>query len=72
MRRGKTVCGCYEPSQPGGYDRKTRRVRGLSCGDTRVWLELEVRRIDCRACGKVKTERVDFLPGNLFYTQRFA
>jgi len=27
----------------------------LSCGDTRVWLAFEVRRIDCRTCGKVKT-----------------
>jgi len=33
---------------------------------------LEVRRIDCRACGKIKTEHFDFLTGNPFYTQRFA
>ena len=38
----------------GWYDRKVRRVRDLSCGDTRIFLELEVRRIDCRRCGKVK------------------
>ena len=34
----------------GWYDRKVRRVRDLSCGDTRIYLELEVRRIDCRRC----------------------
>ena len=28
----------------GWYDRTVRRVRDLSCGDTRVYLELEVRR----------------------------
>jgi transposase len=47
-------------------------VRDLSCGDTRVWLALEVRRVRCTACGKVKTERLDFLADNPFYTKRFA
>ena len=36
-------------------------MRDLSCGDTRVWLAFEVRRIDCRTCGTVKTERLDWL-----------
>ena len=45
----------------GWYDRKVRRVRDLSCGDTRIYLELEVRRVDCRRCGTVKRERLDFL-----------
>jgi transposase len=56
----------------GWYDRKVRRVRDLSCGDTRIYLELEVRRIDCRRCGKVKRERLDFLADNPLYTKRFA
>lgn len=47
-------------------------MRDLSCGDTRVWLDLEVRRVDCRRCGKVKTELLDFLADNPFYTKRFA
>lgn len=54
------------------YDRKVRRIRDLSCGDTRVYLELEVRRMNCKGCGKVKTERFDFLADNPFYTKRFA
>src|SRR5271163_4186779 len=58
--------------QMGWYDRKARRVRDLSCGDTRIFLELEVRRIDCRRCGKVKSERLDFLADNPLYTKRFA
>ena len=53
----------------GWYDRK---VRDLSCGDTRIYLELEVRRIDCRHCGQVKRERLDFLADNPLYTKRFA
>jgi transposase len=56
----------------GWYDRKVRRVRDLSCGDTRIFLELEVRRIDCRRCGKVKRERLDFLADNPLYSKRFA
>ena len=56
----------------GWYDRKVRRVRDLSCGDTRIFLELEVRRLDCRHCGKVKSERLDFLADNPLYTKRFA
>jgi len=56
----------------GWYDRKVRRVRDLSCGDTRIFLELEVRRVDCRRCGKVKRERLAFLADNPLYTKRFA
>ena len=58
--------------QRGWYDRKTRRVRDLSCGDTRVYLDVEVRRVACRACGKVKQERLDWLAGHPLYTRRFA
>ena len=53
----------------GWYDRKVRQVRDLSCGDTPIFLELEVRRVGCRRCGKVKRERLDFLADNLFYTK---
>ena len=49
-----------------------RRVRDLSCGPYRIYLELEVRRVWCRHCGGVKQERLDFLAGNSRYTRRFA
>jgi transposase len=49
-----------------------RHVRDLACGDTRVYLKLDVRRVDCRSCGKVKRERLEFLADNPFYTKRFA
>ena len=58
--------------QRGWYDCRGRRIRDLSCGDTRVYLELDVRRVLCRSCGKVKTEKLDFLADNPFYTKRFA
>lgn len=47
-------------------------MRDLSSGDHRIYLELEVRRVDCRRCGAVKRERLDFLGDNPFYTKRFA
>src|SRR5207302_10588188 len=58
--------------QQGWYDRRVRQLRDLSCGDTRVYLELEVRRVLCRSCGKVKREGLEFLADNPFYTKRFA
>jgi transposase len=44
----------------------------LSCGDVRVYLKVEVRRVDCRSCGGVKRERLAWLADNPFYTKRFA
>jgi len=38
--------------QMGWYDRKVCRVRDLSCGDTRIFLESEVRRLDCRSVAR--------------------
>jgi transposase len=56
----------------GWYDRRTRLVRDLPSGDTRIYLELEVRRVMCRSCWQVKREQLDFLANNPFYTKRFA
>ena len=47
-------------------------VRDLSCGDTRIYLEVDVRRVACRSCGTVKRERLEWLADNPFYTKRFA
>ncbi len=54
------------------YDHKIRRVRDLSCGDTHVYLEVEVRPVRCRNCGAVKQEKLLWLADNPFYTKRFA
>src|ERR1039457_6194056 len=70
--RKKTDCGACGQSQRTFYDRKTRRVRDLSCGDTRVYLEIEIRRVHCRGCGAVKQEKLPWLANNLYYTKRFA
>src|SRR5262249_36090461 len=68
----KKVCGGCGCQRKGWYDRTVRRVRDLSCGDTRIYLEFEVRRVLCRRCGKVIRERLEFLADNPFYTKRFA
>jgi transposase len=44
----------------------------LSCGDKRVYLEVALRRVECRSCAKVKREKLDWLAANPFYTKRFA
>ena len=54
------------------YDQKRCLVRDLSCGEHRIYLELLVRRVDCRSCGKVKREKLAWLADNPFYTKRFA
>src|SRR3954464_14848782 len=68
----KTACGTCGRGHRTFYDRKTRRVRDLSCGDTRVYLEVEIRRVHCRSCGAVRQEKLPWLANTPFYTQRFA
>ena len=68
----KTTCGVCGKLSRSFYDRKRRRVRDLSCGNTRAFLDLEIRRVDCVRCGKVKQEKLDFLADNPFYTKRFG
>ncbi len=68
----KTNCGACGQSHRGFYDRKTRRIRDLCCGDTRIYLEVEIRRVFCRSCGSVKQERLAWISDNPFYTKRFA
>lgn len=73
MRRSKQTrsgtCGLLHHSW---YDRTARRVRDLSGGDRRIYLDIEPRRVACRHCGGVKQERLDFLADSPFYTKRFA
>lgn len=47
-------------------------MRDLSCGDARIYLELDLRRVDCKRCGAVKREKLTWLADNPFYTKRFA
>ena len=44
-----------------------RRARDLGCGDHEVYLDFEMRRVRCTACG-VKKERLSFLSAQPQYT----
>ncbi len=46
-------------------------MRDLPCGGLRIYLQLDVRRVNCRYCG-VKTETLELLAKNPHYTRRFA
>lgn len=47
-------------------------MRDLPSGGRRIYLELEIRRVACPQCGKVKQEKFPWLADNPFYTKRFA
>ena len=68
----KNHCGVCGALVRGIYDRKIHRVRDLSCGDARMYLEFELRRVWCGGCGAVKQEKLPWLADSPFYTKRFA
>jgi transposase len=53
-RRHRCPCGRRAP----GYDHTTRRWRHLDLATSKLWLEADIWRVDCRACGRVRTEAV--------------
>ena len=68
----RTVCGVCREVHFGWYDRRQHLVRDLSSGDTRVYLDVEIRRVYCVVCRAVKKERLDEILGSPFVTKRFA
>ena len=67
------MCGaCGQVHRQRVYDHKVRRIRDLSCGDTRVYLEIEIRRVRGRNCGTVKQEQLAWVAENPLSTKRFA
>lgn len=58
------MCGICGQVYHRYYDRRPRRVRDLSCGDKRVYLSFQLRRVQCSRCGGVKNERLDWLADN--------
>ena len=53
-RRHRCPCGAVAS----GYDHSVRRWRHLDVAASKLWLEAEIWRVDCRACGRVRTEDV--------------
>ncbi|MEI8230918.1 MAG: ISL3 family transposase [Candidatus Peregrinibacteria bacterium] len=49
-----------------------RRIRDLSCGGRRVYMETTIRRVDCPSCSSVIRESLAWLATNPHYTKRFV
>ena len=66
-RRAKRLrCPCGWSTRA-TYDRSRRSWRGLDLGATKLVLRAEIRRLWCRACGRVRTEQVPWArPGARF------
>lgn len=47
-------------------------MRDLPSGGARIYLRFDGRRVACRRCGKVKTERLAWLADNPHFTRRYA
>lgn len=68
FRRLRCECGW---STAATYDRSTRRWRHLDLGATRLFLQAEIRRLDCRRCGRVRTEVVPWARPRSRHTRDF-
>ena len=64
------VCPCGQRTRA-RYDTSRRQWRHLDMGACRLWLEADVRRIDCRSCGHVLTEEVPWARAGARHTRDF-
>ncbi len=69
LRRG-AVCPCGRVSRS-VYDRSVRRWRHLNFGSWKVILHAQIRRVDCRGCGQVRTEQVPWARHNARHSSGF-
>lgn len=67
-RRHRCPCGRTSAAR---YDCSRRRWRHLDFGATKVWLEAEIVRVDCRGCGRVRTEQVPWARPGARHTRDF-
>jgi transposase len=69
-RRGRPRCPCGWRGG-GAYDSSVRRWRHLDLGSSKLWLRAEIRRVDCRRCGRVRTEQVPWARPRARHTRDF-
>ncbi len=69
-RRRLLICPCGTRTWA-RYDQSRRRWRHLNFGTTRVFVEAEVFRVDCRTCGRVRTEQVPWARPGARHTRDF-
>jgi hypothetical protein len=53
------------------YDSSRRRWRHLDAGGCRLWLEADIRGLDCRRCGRVVTEEVPWARPGAWHCRDF-
>lgn len=70
LRAAFLVCPCGKRSQA-RYDSSRRRWRHVDFGRWRVVIEADIRRVDCRACGRVRTEWMPWARPGARHTQDF-
>ena len=44
----------------------------MPCGEFRIYLDVEVRRVKCNKCGNLRQEKLEWLADSRFFTKRFA
>ncbi len=71
-RTRRVVCGTCGTVHFTWYDHRRHLVRDLPCGDTRVFVDIELRRVRCMQCAAVRKESIDAVIGSPFVTKRFA
>jgi transposase len=70
LGRRRLLCPCGATTMA-RYDSSRRRWRHLDFGVCQVWLEADIHHIDCRACGRVRTEQVPWGRPNARHTSDF-
>ena len=69
-RRRRLRCPCGATTRA-RYDSSRRRWRHLNFGACQVWLEADIHRVDCRKCGRVRTEQVPWARPNARHSSDF-
>ncbi len=70
LRSAVLVCPCGRTSRA-RYDASTRRWRHVDFGRYRVLIEAVIRRVDCRGCGRVRTEWMPWARPGARHTRDF-
>jgi transposase len=70
LRSKVLVCPCGRSSQA-RYDMSRRRWRHVDFGRYRVLIEAQIRRVDCRGCGRVRSEWMPWARPGARHTRDF-
>lgn len=70
LRKRKALCPCGRWSKT-TYDRSQRRWRHLDLAASKCWISYAIRRIDCKACDRVRTEVVPWARPSARHTRDF-